>query len=308
MPLSTALPAPSIEIISRFQGPRVTGDNWTNNKVNQNSGSPGQRLTMHALQQPSNVLADLGSEVMSHGGTDARYRWSAKGGRPAIRASTNNVGEGEAFPFWPYGWLPWFNDTEVNPGARAPDESVVLSWTWWLALDLTTAPPNDDETMFGWLPNAPDAVTNIEDATLAGGLGGGVGATLVDDGAGNAQWDWLSWNEAAELERITIPASIIPDVTAWSSFRWIWQTAGSGAPASVKLEVNGTEIAQRDVDDVLVLRPQSYTVNAFMADAYGYMPAFEVQDMQDGNTQGVHMAWEGWVGRFRPDGTEVQSP
>lgn len=303
-PLSTALPAPSVSILQRAYGPVPPG--YVNHGKNQNSSIPWFNTVVLPSQGRGGVIVDQGQEVYSHGGTGSIYRWANLAGRRCIRAQTDTNDEGACAPFGSLGWDPNYGPGAVNAGARINSPAAVMSWSWHFAMTAAAALPDDDRTGFLWVPAAPQAaITNVGTLTPFAGTGGGFGIFANDDGAGGITWEFVSWDQATILLRVPIPASVIPDVTAWSTARFVAVTGGA-TPATLALDVNGTEIVAAEFDDVSLMRPASYTRADWNGLALGYMPGFEFGPMLTLND--VFMSWEGWVGRFTPEGVEVEGP
>lgn len=305
-PVSTALPPPSIEILHRFWGP--CPPTYTNHGENQSAGSrasctASQRFYRMGDNDPYSPL----QEVLNSSGTGVVERWRTYKGRRCHGTFTGSIRTSAAWAVLPPGGDPIYDAGAVNPGARVNEQAAVFSLTEHFALETLVAPADDDRTGFFFTPWAPQyvgATAGVYPRTPAGGEGGGFGLFLQDDGAGAPVWEYVAWDAATVVRRVAVPASVIPDVTLWSSARFTIISGGSDA-ATLIVDVNGTEIVNQSFDNVTLFAPAALSIVGLNGVALGYMPAFSVGPLGDANQ--IFSAWEGWQGRFTPQGVAVTS-
>jgi len=306
MPIETALPGASVEWIERDVGP--VREQFVNNGFGQNAGAT-LRQTIAPRIQVGGTTTIEGSEVFGTGssGVDQYFRHR---GVYCVRATNNNNDDGAAY-YRPLSYGPVWDPGAVNPGYRGRAASLVFVQDIGVALESLSALGNTPDTSgIFFAPatanNSTGAVNmaamRLGSANARGGQGGGFGCYLTE-AVGPVSWVYVSWDGTTELERVPIPSSVIPDVTAWSNFRYVIVAARPGQNATMRLEVNGTTIVEREFDDVLLMRPQSVTG---FGSSLGYRWGVIRSDFA--LTQGYFLTWQTRVGRITPQGTVIQSP
>jgi hypothetical protein len=149
-----------------------------------------------------------------------------------------------------------------------------------------------------------DALPNVASYILpaASVNGGGFGIFLNDDGAGGVRCDYVAWVGGVLFERVAVPLALVPDLARWSTFRFVLVSA-FGLNATLRLEVNGTTLIEREFDGVTLPRPVDCN-----PDAIGWLPAHIMGAPWGGATPalgGMNLAWNWYFGRFTPTGVEV---
>lgn len=300
MPLSTSLPAPSIEFYSDLIFPEAgaalrSGDSL--NFTNQSKSRPG-------TQQAVTPVAAIG--FFTSGGV-VGPDFEQVGGRTCCFVSSTTGFQSNGFK--PETWQPGYDAAGFNPGAYYDPGSVVAIIDFHVAatsaLFTGTLP---DTTGFWFIPRF-DLFTQPSIAAASPGSGfpneidGGFGIAMNDDGAGNNRWEFVSFTGAPViLAREIIPASSVPDVTAWSTFRFTIVGAASGRPASLSLEANGVPVdgvQGLEFDDVTLMRPntlQALSLGFYFGQALGPM---------DG--EGYRFRVYARFGRFTASGAEMQA-
>lgn len=298
MPLSTSLPAAQVEFASDFLYPTCSQDLRQGGSANESqvsTSSPGN------TQTPDNSVGGVGGTL----GAGSTRELFELGGRTCVRTTTTvNF---QAGGFRPIVWQPGYDAAAFNPGAFYEPESVVASIDFHVALTSGAFPGGASVDLNGfWFQPRFDIFTQPNLATGApGGLGplGGFGVAFNDDGGGNSQWEYIAYDQVPNiLQRTVIGAAIVPDVTAWTTFRFTIIAAQSGRAATMSLAVNGIDIAGvQDVpfDDVTLFRPNTLEVEAlnwYFGQCLGPM-----------NGDGFFFAIYARFGRFTTTGAELQA-
>lgn len=296
MPISTALPSPSIEFYGDFRYPNMQ----VNTQVLTACAVGNSFVRRHPAtgQGPTTVAPIIST---ASGGT-VGPQFSALGGRPAAFITTAGGVAGAGFA--PDLFQTGFDAGDWNVGALYAPDSVVAVWDFHVACTTTVfAAGTADETGFWFVPLIP-LQTSFPAAT-PGGVGafsGGFGIALNDDGGGGNQWEFISYDTTPTiLQRTAIGAAIIPDVTLWSSFRFTIVGAASGRPAEVSLEVNRTSIVGVQgvpFDDVTLFRP-----NTLDATASRFCVSHTLGAM---GGAGYNFSMYARFGRFTAGGEEIQ--
>jgi len=306
MPIETSLPPPVVEYVERMWGPVPTSFSTT---VGDSLGSILVGATRSRRVNRNNTTISNSGLGWEHTSPGATFTWDLLGGAPCARLATTGGQVGAAWGSRP--WMPYGPSDAggLNPGYQGPDDALVQVYDFEFAIDGPFA-GNPDVTGILWVPSGAvnsNGVASMRQTTVAfgaegfGGLAGGFGLYAKDAGGGTPGWDYVAWNGTTELERIPISSSVIPDPTAWSSARTVIQGARPGGAARVTVEVNGTVVADREMDNTLLMRPESV---GGMNQALGYMPGVELD--ATGGAMALRLMWDFASGRFRPDGTAVQ--
>jgi len=277
MPLSTALPSPSIEFYGSFRYPnmivnaQVLTPCAVGNVFSRRHGGIGQG--------PVTV-----APIISAGGAGVvGPLFSALGGRPAAVVTT--VAVPAAAGWTPDLFQPSYDPDAWNVGALYAPDSVVGIFDFHVACTSALFAGAADVTGFWFVPLIPLQLGFTGTTPGGGSPSGGFGVGLNDDGGGGNEWQFISYDAAGTiLQRTPVSAAIIPDVTLWSSFRFTVVGAGAGRPAEVSLEVNRTSIVGVQAvpfDDVTLFRPNTldatasrfcfcHTLGAMAGDGYNF--------------------------------------
>lgn len=233
-PVSTALPAPTLEIASAGQTPWM----GTNDRVGVgvlSFGEWGIRPGMgpHYSPYSSVTLTAYGNE--SSGGTF----FDMLDGRPCI----NNASGPIAGPLatdagrwtWPT-WRPVWSSAGMAPGAKVLPDSVVGVWDF--SFRLPSAGPvswvASDVIGLRFLPHHQLVTTACTPGNPGGPPqpAGGFGL-FANTVAGAAAWEYVSWDPSYTiLERITFTGIT---VTEWNT--WRFQIIGADSTRDAQLEV-----------------------------------------------------------------------
>jgi hypothetical protein len=225
---------------------------------------------------------------------------------PVGSSGVGTPGTGAATAVQPVSQMLW-DPAGNNPGARTAPPNVVQVWDTHVFLSgAASAFPagagNDMTSPIFFIPG-DNALPNVSNYILpAGGNAGGFGLFLNDDGAGVVRCDYLAWAGGALFERVAVPLALAPDFTRWSTFRFVLVSA-FGSNATLRLEVNGTTLIEREFDGVTLPRPVDCNANAI-----GWIPAHIMGAPWGGATPalgGMNVAWNWYFGRFTPTGVEV---
>jgi hypothetical protein len=202
----------------------------------------------------------------------------------------------------PPEWTPPFDATDMSPGAFMNPAQVVAVFDWHVAAALGGATPgwaNDTTPMFF----LPSSASSLVSTSVIGGAGphlGGFGVFLNNVG-GVALYEYVSWSSGAPgsvLERVTIGASVVPDLTKWSTFRFIIVGAASGRPARLTVQANGVDVVvNRTFGSGLLQLP-----SVAAAGATGLLTCWA----QRGVADTMFLAMDAKLGRFLPNGTQLQ--
>lgn len=297
MPNSTSLPAPVVSWFAHFYAPvrfpgQLVNTTWL----------PDGEAHFTPAMVGKNVPPfdpDFGFSGIGAGGL---YRMEVRNGRPCIRASSTvgatQLGTGWVFPWW----MPGMGAAAgYNPGCQLNDGSVVGVFDCHSSLASAASVYTDDQVGFYFAPHVFGGTCILQAPTNAATLGG-FGVFVEDDGGGNASWAYLSWDGVGPnvLERVAIPASVIPDVTDWSTFRFIIRSAGGGREPSLTVRCNGFDV----VVDREFGSAQLATL-ASLASSLGWVPYSILTDAAGTGSAHFHAMNFKW-GRFQPDGQEIQ--
>lgn len=295
MPISIALPAPNIEFYGSFSYPTglptaILGTALAVNDTNSRSRPKTNQLTTGI----ASIISTAGAGVIGP-------RAEVVADRICCRVSSTATVQGDG---WKTDlWAPSFDAGTFNPGALLEPPSVVAIWDIHVAAFQTAfVAGSADRTGFGFIPLILLA-TPYPDSTLGGAAPtGGFAIYLNDDGGGNNQWEFVSYDAVpATLLRVPIGPAIIPDVTLWSSFRFTIVSAAAGRPAELSLEVNRTSIVGVTgiaFDDVVLMRP-----NTLAAFASGFTLGQSLAPM---GGAGYRYSLFARFGRFNAAGEELQ--
>jgi hypothetical protein len=122
---------------------------------------------------------------------------------------------------------------------------------------------------------------------------------FLNNVAGAPAYEYVSFTSAAILERVTIGASIVPDVEDWNTVRYIIVGARPNGDAFLTVQVNGFDIVVGRVFGGASLQ----TPAAMLATASGLI--FCAASNGPGADE-VYYQLAGKFGRFTPDGAELQ--
>lgn len=296
-PLSTALPPPVVEAVDSWAYPmRSTGEGV----------GTGLQYSSHANQRNQTIQGTVSwGSYGSSGGTGSSSilaggggAFQTGGGQEMCRVTTTvaAIGQGLKPPMQKESYGP---ASEWNPGASQPPGSVVSVYgvTWRNSDGVANWP--DDTTGFCFCPNT-SVMTDV--LRPAAAPQSGFGLFFNDDGAGNAVVEYLSWLAAATVERVTLPAGIVTDLTELNSMRFILVSAASGREASVTIEVNGVTFLTRDfgsggAPDIPLPAQGSATALHYV---------FANVALLGGGAFYDFIAY-GYNGRFKPNGQELQA-
>lgn len=296
-PVSTALPGPQIEVLDSYLF-----------AVHEITAAPGTSSVYQIHWKARNQMTPTGFEGWLYGGVGGVGSTTEVAGATAgapgnvfctlVITTVNSVGGG----FSPTYTRPAYGPSGAwGSGSLQAPASVVSSYSVMFAT--TDALDNwpIDTTGFCFVPfpgGAPAA--NFVDSLRTGSAPlNGMGVFFNPDGAGGLQVDYMAWNIGAAVERITIPSSVIPDVTNWNTLRFVIVSAGSGRDATMSLAVNESSI----VTDRLFGSAALPFMDAVNADALLY--AFGISGGPGGGA-GYFYRNYGYDGRFTPSGSELQ--
>ena len=302
VPQSTVLPAQPVEFVSNMLFP-PTGTVFSDGAVL----TPG----VHSFSRPGSQQATLliaGNAQTSAGTVGPQIE--QVGGKTCCRVSTTT---GLQSQWWrPSVWMPSFDDATFNPGAFLDPGSVVAVIDFEVAcFQVAHVAGSEDVTGFWFQPRTAVVQPLVANQAPAGSVGGGgFGVALNDDGAGNNEWEFISYRNVGPpplqfVLRVPIGAAFVPDVRDWTLFRWTIVSAASGRPATMTLEVNGTGVPGligKVFDNVFpggLFTPEGLQpgipVGFILGQALGVMGGV-----------GYRYRLFGRFGRFTADGVEVQ--
>lgn len=301
MPLSTQLPAPSIEWESLWYCPGFLQN--PSSYVGVGSGffdRLTKRLGGGAITQlPSTAAAPnsvtgysgigIGGATLQFNGLHERKCMSC-----AVAAGAGNRFGSD----WrPTDWLPHIGDpAECAPGSRVLPASVVGVFDWNLAVTLAGATPTWPNDSTGVFFQANEVSGDTIPGVAATADIEGVGVFLNDDGAGGSRWEYVSWAAGAPgaiLERVPIVAT----VTDWSTIRFVFTTGASGRESALQVFANGLEVVARDFGSAFLDRLDTSTPNTT-----GPVNRILVGEGPDT----VFYTMSARFGRFTPAGVELQ--
>ena len=313
MPISVALPAPSVEWESELYGLAATNNPASTPAANISSatGARGMRPSWssdHLLD--SNQTAARSYVGWGGRGGSVATTWFQRNGRPCYRqtnTAANNQGEGISMPTAP---IYYGRSADIAPGALHPPNGVVWVVDFHVAVTLFggVVPlwPNN-KCGFFFLPlgnvNGFDIDTFMPTgATPAGGF-----AMFLNNVAGAARWQYTAWAQGtgAILEQVTVPLAQVPNVTDWSSFRFIIVSATSSHEARLTVQANGVDVlSNREFGSAFLQRP-SVAAAGVASGANGFV--FCVGQQGSGvNSDTLFYNFDSRCGRFTPDGQEQQ--
>jgi hypothetical protein len=299
VPLSTVIPSQPIEWTSKWWMPAVTFSPASN------IGSAGNVLNKLATPTPTGFsmlpCSSLGNEDVNSyasAGTAGNYDFARRLNRRCIRLRPTGGGVNGA-GWRPPEWFPPFDAAQMNPGAFMIDAQVVAVFDWHVSFLLAGATPgwaNDTSPLF-FLPHtgAADVATSV-----IGGVGphlAGFGVMLNNVGGAPA-FEYVAWSGGAPgsvLERVTIGASIVPNITNWNTFRFIVSAAASGRAARLTVQANGRDVVvNREFGSGLLSMPPT---------SIGLLACAAVRGVAGDDS---FFAMDCKLGRFLPDGTQLQ--
>lgn len=288
-PISVALGPPSVQFDSVFQFP-----------VRREFVLEGSAITVNdvsARQWPGNMVG-----TVSHapkGATSGTYTARVVGGRYCCRIDQTIGNKG--FGFRGVGFTPDMDPSEFAAGVGTIPMSVVGIYDFHVALGGTAFPGTSTDDQAGvWFAPSPGASAP---STAPGGSApsGGFGLFIVDDGGGNIAWNFVAYDATPTVTLRVDVTGLVPDLTAWSTFRFTLIGARDGADATLSLGINGENVAAVQglpFDDVTLFRPR--TLDAGLG-SIGYNPIVGAgQDMVD-----INLATYFRFGRFTAAGEEV---
>ncbi|MGE0161062.1 MAG: hypothetical protein AB7T31_16825 [Gemmatimonadales bacterium] len=314
MPLSTVIPAQSLEWLSRAYMPARNGS------PNADIGLVIGFFDMLQLRpiHTTNVLSSTqnnGGDIRGYGNTSVAgtviRRIALRHGRRCqeFGLAAGNANAGTVSDAWrPPDWLASFGPAvNMNPGARLDDSAVVAVFDWNVSLGLAGAAPtwpNDRSGVF-FLPVGTTLNGNTNQRGGSAPIGGF--AVYANTVAGAAAFEYVSWQTGgAVLERVTIGSSIVPDPTLWNTFRFIIVGAASGREARLTLQANGQDVVvDRLFNDVQIQRPA--TAAPGNNGATGMCTGISVANV-DATTSGdtIFHTLSYKSGRFLPNGRQMQ--
>lgn len=292
MPQSTLLPAQAVEF--RREG-------WYPKRGRGRLAGAALNTAQFTRVKPANLSVAY-NEPAGFGNLGGDPILAVRNGRPCARSTTAAATFARG---WSCGWWnPGWDAAAFNPGALLDPLSVVLALDFNVACSQAAfVAGTGDISGFWWIPSEQGA-PNFFQATPGSGSGiqrGGWGLALNDDGAGNNQWEFVSFDGGPVnvVQRTPVP---VADVTDFNRFRFQLISAASGRPATLTLLANGSAVAGLDgkeFDDVTLFRPATLTSVAIRW-AWGVV----LGDM-GGAGFDYDIYWR--TGRFTPDGQQVQA-
>lgn len=288
-PLSTALPPPVVEVTDSWFFPATPAGSAKGFALNL-----GDTHMRGGLIQPQDPFGVYGSSA----GTGSTMQLNNTPGRQASARVTTTVailGGGMSPPMIHMSYGP---AADWNPGARQGPASVVsvynVSWANSDALDNWPI----DSTGFCFIPNVGVMTDSLRTASAPTT---GFGIFFNTDGAGGAQVDYLCWNLAVVVERVTLGAGIVTDITDWNTARFQLISAANGREATMSLEINDTPfVTGRQFGTTGTQIPPPVTQSAT---ALHYVFA---NVANSGGGAFYNFFASGYDGRFNPAGEELQ--
>lgn len=316
MPLSTVIPAQSLEWTTRLYSPaRFFSPAGTvgsaSNVIDHIEFRPPHSLRVEpSTQNPGGSVLQYGAASIA--GSVIR-RFAVRHGRRCLELGVTaaNVNAGAVGEAWrPPDWRPSFGPAaNMSPGAMLDPAEVVAVFDWNVSLGLAgVAPvwPNDRSGVY-FLPVTGALSANTSQRGGSSPLGGF--AVYANTVGGVAAFEYVSWTTAGPgtvLERVTIGSSIVPDVALWNTLRFIIVGAASGREARLTLQVNGFDVVvDRLFDNVQIQRPA--TAAPASGGATGLCSGIVVSTTgapTTGDTIFHSIAYK--AGRFLPSGRQLQ--
>lgn len=300
-PLSTQLPAPSIEWEGLWYCPAAL-----QNPASYIGNGTGffDRLTKRAggaaiTQLPSTAAA--ANSVSGYSGIGiggATIQFNSLFGRRCMSVSVA-AGAGNRFgsDWRPPDWLPHIGDpAQCNPGSRVNPGAVVGVFDWNLAVALAGATPTWPNDSTGVFFQANEVAGDTIPGVAATADVEGFGVFLNNDGGGGSEWQYVSWGAGAPgpiLERV----SIVAMPTDWSTFRFVFTTAASGRESAIQVFANGLEVVARSFGSAQLDRLNTTTANTTG-------PVNRILVGEGPDTLFYQMSAR--FGRFTPAGVELQ--
>lgn len=292
-PQSTALPPPQVEIIDRWYGPYLG--------IAEFATFGGNLGTQMKVRYGLNNLQINTGTVGAVGGAGVVFTIENSDNRIAFRALTTAAANAG-------GWYPPITSPSMgpasgfNPGAQLGAGSVVQVYNTHFRLSTgvtATAGWTDDFTGFYFCPDR-FGVQGVNDTRGGASAQPGFGI-FFNDAAGAIQATYVAWDNNADLERLGIGASIIPDLTDWSTIRTVLISSANGREATMSLQVNGFTILTggRTFGTASLARPDAQ-------DAFAIRWAWMRSQSATASGEFMDWTWDGWTGRFTPGGEEIQ--
>ena len=293
MPLSTVLPGASPEFVQSWAYP----EQFRDVAIGTAAGTAARAVIFPADVGPS---YPVGALAQAFGGDNVGPNYDILGGR--VCAVISNTASDFAAG-WKLGqWAPGFDPDAFNGGAGYDPHSVVGVFDFHVAMSSAAFTGGGADTSGFWFQPrfSPFAQPNMVDGAPGGSTPtGGFGVGLNDDGGGNSEWQFISYDDVgAILQRTTLA---VPDVTVWNTFRFIVVAANSGRQATLTLELNGSTVAAVNAipfDDVTLIRP-----NTLQAASVGLIAGVAL-DRWGGESMRLRIFSQ--YGRFTPSGVEVE--
>lgn len=308
MPLSTELPAPSIELEAEYVLPAAffTQQSFTGQVCGFGNIMP--RIVDGATTLPSNTTAPRTfvtyKQVNSNGGAGpfGTVLFGLRHGRRSMRIeASGNAGAYRTDDWRPPDWLPMVGDPDgpngMAPGAMLLPGSVCAWFDWNLCAELAGAVATWPADITGVFFAPSDA----DDDAIPGNPGKadveGAGVFLNPDGAGGMQYEWLSWGAGAPgpiLERTAIAGLTVTD---WNTFRFIFVSGASGRQPTLTLQVNGVDALTREYGSAQLDR-----LNTSFPNTTGPLNKLAVGQ----GTDAMHFQMVTRLSRYTPTGEELQ--
>ena len=187
---------------------------------------------------------------------------------------------------------PLIDITDVGAGYRTTSWRRVQWFTVNLAMDVGTLNRN---TGLLWAQTGGGQSTPLWPIAPAVNWFSGFG--IVGDGAGN--WNFESFGNgvpAAVLESVSL-APAIADASDWHTFDFVFISGAGGREASFELHIDSQVFLTRNWVDAIALPPYLFNGNRFFPVWQVGTTSLDVMYFGD---------WEFKMGRFLPDGRELQ--
>lgn len=309
MPISVALPAPSIEWEYEWFDPAVTSLPSSAPNAAVGGVSLGRLATRSAVgakvaldSNQTAVRSVQGYGTVGSAGAVIQ-RWELRHGRPCRRFSlgAGTTTQGECF--LPYSWSALFAaGSNFNPGASQFAGQIVAVFDVHISVQLTGATPGwpNDTSPILFLPDSAGGSQNVRN-NPPGGPGprlGGFGM-FVNNVGGAGRFEYVSFSSVAILERVTVGLSAVPNITGWNSFRFIIIGATPTRDAILSVQANGFDVVVgRTFGSALLQRP-----NQMVADSTGLTSVIAITGIA---ADQIFYSVAGKIGRFTPAGAELQ--
>ncbi|MGE0161063.1 MAG: hypothetical protein AB7T31_16830 [Gemmatimonadales bacterium] len=305
MPISVALPAPSIEWLEYFYFPQLTFASsppfTARNILAGTTIRPAE--SRNAVQQigAGSINSFEGYGARTTGGTTNRME--NRFGRPCVMIlnTVNDAAIKNGAGMLPMPWSGVYDPPggSLNPGALQDDASLCAVFDWHASVQLVgaTVVAGADRVGFFFLPDTP--TRDVNQTPGGGGVPVRGFGVFLNNVAGVPTWEYVSWADGgAILERVTIGASIVPSIVNWSTFRFVIQSAGAGGrEPQLAVQVNGFDVVTGRVFGSGVLADPTSS-----GTAGGLWSAF----CWGGGSDQLFYALSGKLGRFTPAGAELQ--